>query len=325
MRRYARVQVALDQYSISSLFLLVILLLFSNAHNTNAQQIYATASSSKNEYLVGDRINVYLDIKMPQNYKVEWHNQAPDPQKLESADSVKKDSFSLDQSIEIKFQIPLAGFDSGQAIYPSQEFWFRKNGDTGTIKVRTQPIVFQIKTITVDLKKDIKPILSPLDPGMDFLQFIEYLLGGLVIIILVITLYILWRNKRKRKREAMAHVPVIVRPPWEYAIEKLAELKLADLPSKGETKEYYIDLSSIIRQYIHDLTDIDALEITTDELVELLNSRTIDKEYIASISGLLSLADSVKFAKYHPEDLDNSASIDTAFDIVQKMSTEYRQ
>src|SRR6185437_14842846 len=159
-----------------------------------SQEISAESFAKVKDYLVGDRINVTLIVKRPENFTVEWEKQVPDPTQLELVDSIVKDSAKQTGFEKIDILLPLAGFDSGTAIYPAQIFVFRKHGDTSSFTLKTKPITFHISSITVDLKKDIKPIVGPVEPGADWRTIILYIIAGLVVIALIVAGYLLWRK-----------------------------------------------------------------------------------------------------------------------------------
>ena len=300
-------------------FFPVIAVFAFNILTSNAQEISAESFAKVKDYLVGDRINVTLIVKRPENFTVEWRKQDPDPTRLELVDSIVKDS-AIQKGLEkIDILLPLAGFDSGTAVYPAQLFIFRKHGDTSSFTLKTKPITFHISSITVDLKKDIKPIVGPVEPGPDWRTIILYIIAGLVVIALIVAGYLLWRKYSKRKQETIQELPEIKRPSWEIAVEKLAQLQKDDLPSKGWVKEYYISLSHILKEFISEKLGIDGLELTTEELAEILKIRMISPDSREKLFYILELSDSVKFAKYIPNASDHEKSMAMAYKFVEEM------
>jgi hypothetical protein len=286
---------------------------------SNAQEISAKASAPKYEYLIGDKISVALDIKRPNNYLYHWNRQYPEAGKLELADSVKIDSFVEGRFIHTIIHLPLEGFDSGNIVYPEQVFLFYKDSDTTRFILKTQPLTFHIITISVDMNKDIKPIAEPVSPGLNWLKIFGYVMLYLLIlgvIFLVIFLYV--RNRRKERR-ALPQQPFIRRPPWEIAIESLLELRKTDLPGTGDVKGYYISLSAIIRQLVSDMYKMEAMELTTDEVIQKLHDKFIGHSNIDLLSGILNLADSVKFAKYIPNQSDHDKAMEDSFAFIQNV------
>ncbi len=78
-----------------------------------------------------------------------------------------------------------------------------------------------------------------------------------------------------------------------------------DLLSDGLIKEFYSDISEIIRRYIEGRYFIPALEETSREILIELNGQDISEEMLLKVKESLELSDLVKFAKYMPSDEEN--------------------
>ena len=84
------------------------------------------------------------------------------------------------------------------------------------------------------------------------------------------------------------------------------ELDSKLLWQNNQVKEYYSELTEIVRNYIERELQVPALEKTTDEIIGMLrdfqNANTIQtsKETILKLKELLQEADLVKFAKSKP-------------------------
>jgi len=65
--------------------------------------------------------------------------------------------------------------------------------------------------------------------------------------------------------------------------------------------------------------DIDALELTTEELIDLLKMRMVDEESKELLFTILELSDSVKFAKYIPDTSDHQQSMEMAYKFIEVM------
>jgi hypothetical protein len=110
----------------------------------------------------------------------------------------------------------------------------------------------------------------------------------------------------RKKKEEIEKITVPLLAPYEEAIQKLHDLDEKLLWQNNKVKEYYSELTEIVRAYIERELNVPALESTTDELVETLidfnDSKAIvtTKETIKKLQGLLREADLVKFAKSKP-------------------------
>ncbi|MCG8556091.1 MAG: hypothetical protein MJD61_12525, partial [Proteobacteria bacterium] len=147
---------------------------------------------------------------------------------------------------------------------------------------------------------------------------------GLVALLTVGIGFYVWRRKRAGK----GLLPEKVEPPrpaHEIAFEQLNELKKSSLLKDGQTKQYYIEISDIIRRYIEGRYFIRAVELTTFELIQELEKARVEDEFVRAIQEFLEFCDLAKFAKYVPTSEENELSLIRAFDIVEKSKLVYDQ
>ncbi|MEI7900472.1 MAG: hypothetical protein WCK89_09465 [bacterium] len=85
--------------------------------------------------------------------------------------------------------------------------------------------------------------------------------------------------------------------PVERAMAELQRLLGRNLPSRGLFKEFYIELTMVVRRYIERTHGIRAPEQTTQEfLAAATNQPTFTPEVLAQLRNFLESADLVKFA-----------------------------
>lgn len=106
-------------------------------------------------------------------------------------------------------------------------------------------------------------------------------------------------------------------PPYELAMHRLGQLRERRLAESGHEKEYYTELTDILRQYLEGRFGINAMEMTSREIMDrLYDSDVKDKrDYVRQI---LHVADFVKFAKVRPLPADNIAAFDNAVRFVEE-------
>ncbi|MFC1709960.1 hypothetical protein ACFL2J_07900 [Candidatus Omnitrophota bacterium] len=113
-------------------------------------------------------------------------------------------------------------------------------------------------------------------------------------------------NKRKKERPKFTPPP---KPADQLAYEALRALQVKNLPAAGKIKEYYIELSDIVRRYIENRFNIRAPEMTTEEfLFSLRDCVALTDVHKNLLKDFLEQCDMVKFARYGPtlEEIDNS-------------------
>jgi hypothetical protein len=107
-------------------------------------------------------------------------------------------------------------------------------------------------------------------------------------------------QKRKREREQQL-------PPFDQALHDLKSLEARIPSNQEEFKLYYSKLTDIVRRYLEEEAKVDALESTSDELLqklELLQDAgkiTLQTETLKNLKRVLGTADLVKFARSLPE------------------------
>jgi len=154
----------------------------------------------------------------------------------------------------------------------------------------------------------IRDIKGPVYFSVNFLPLIIILCLFTMIGTFFLIRYILKKMKEKEEDTVLK-----VRPPREVAYEALEALKAKNLPSQGKVKEFYYELSLIVRHYIEDRFNIKAPEMTTEEfLFALQESETLSGTHRNHLKEFLNLCDIVKFAKYGPTQKETDDSFNAA-------------
>lgn len=121
--------------------------------------------------------------------------------------------------------------------------------------------------------------------------------------------YLLYRRFRGRAgpsgREESSLPVIDTRTPWEIAIEEIDRIERLDLPEEGRFKEHYTLVADVMRMYVQamylgDMSPLDALDMTTDEIGAALRRSSLDHEAVGLAVALLQEADLVKFAAFRP-------------------------
>ncbi len=212
----------------------------------------------------------------------------------------------------------LTGFDSGAFYIPQQQVFVRNQA------YLTDSLLISVATVEIDTTKikkyPIKSIKSEPYVFDDFKMYLYILLAALAIIGFWIYYFVI----RKRKLEDDKPTYKVL-PPFEEAIYKLNELDAKLLWQNNQVKEYYSELTEIVRNYIERELQVPALEKTTDEVIEMLrdfhNANTIQtsKETIKKLKELLQEADLVKFAKSKPISIEIEEDRKDAQDIISNL------
>ena len=277
------------QGKMTYLFSMLLLLLSSGLLAQELPVVRAKADTTK--IRIGEQINYEISVE-----NAETGVQFPE---LE-LDATGRIEVVSDQPIDtLKNQLIrkyiLTSFDSGQYVIPAQRIriWAQE--------YLTDSIIIDVSTVAVDTTKQamfpIKAIQREPFTFQDFKKYLWWLIAALLLAALILYL----RSRKKTPEEIEAAIP-----PYELALLRLKELDAKELWQKNKIKQYYVELTGIVRTYIERELHIPALESTTDELIETVtdfnSSSTLDipEETITKLRRLLQDADLVKFAKFKP-------------------------
>ncbi|QDO95642.1 hypothetical protein FNB79_03330 [Formosa sediminum] len=209
------------------------------------------------------------------------------------------DTTKLSDKYNLIKKYGLTQFDSGHYTIPVQKIVIAdKTFQTDSLQV-------EIRDIVVDSTKqglyDIKPLIEVEKMNNNWWKLPLYILLGLIIIGALLYWFI-WRKKPLTEEEEIALLP-----PYERAKLALKKLDESQLLVQEEIKEYYSELTLVLRKYLDEKVYDRALESTTDELVNRLhllkegNQIDFSKDTIKNIESILKRADLVKFAKSAPD------------------------
>ena len=98
----------------------------------------------------------------------------------------------------------------------------------------------------------------------------------------------------------------------DYALRLLTELDAKQLWQKRQVKEYYVELTDIVRGYIEKRFSTQAMEITTDELLDKVQVHKELRQYQEILSDILHTADLAKFAKAQPLPQEHTEALEKA-------------
>jgi hypothetical protein len=150
----------------------------------------------------------------------------------------------------------------------------------------------------------------------ELFTWVGYFLLAFLVVSLII--FVLLKYVFKKKVPFIDQTPQPVIPPHIVALEKLEEIKVQKIWQCGDIKVFYTQVTDVLRVYLEGRFGINAMELTSDEIMALVKKEPGLNEVRAALKDLLTLADLVKFAKMVPLENENERSLLTAFDVVDK-------
>ena len=246
---------------------------------------------------IGEQITYHIQVESDASKLVVFpEGQTFSP--LEMIESYEIDTVKNKDKYNLIKTYGLTQFDSGKYTIPRQKIII------GDKTFFTDSLQVEVNTVVIDSTKglfDIKPIIAVEKRGGDWWKYV--LISLLLIAIVAFLLYwFIWRKKPLTEEEQIALLP-----PYDRA--KLALKKLDESPylEYENLKDYYSELTFIIRKYLEEKVYDKALESTTNELIQRLsllkegNQIEISEKDIKNLESILQRADLVKFAKSAPD------------------------
>ncbi|MGC1632821.1 MAG: BatD family protein [Gelidibacter sp.] len=277
----------------ASSFLSILFFLFSIV---SFAQVKSSVDPSKIK--IGEELTYKIEVETDStNLVIFPEGQTFSP--LEMIESYKIDTTKNKARFSLIKKYGLTQFDSGSYTIPRQKIII------GTKEYFTDSLKVEVNNIQVDSTKqglyDIKPFIKVQKSSSDWWKIALIVLAILAIIAFLMYWFI-WRKKPLTEEEEIALLP-----PYERAKMALKKLDESDYLQQAELKDYYSELTFIIRRYLDEKVYNRALESTTDELIFRLNllkdgnQIELSKDDIRNIETILKRADLVKFAKSAPD------------------------
>jgi hypothetical protein len=295
------------------LFLRYIILSFIIAVSAFAQELHLAADIDSSSYKIGEWVNVRVKADVPQTVT----SLSPSVKDTLGPFEILKIDETPGEKNTHEWIFRLITFDSGEVSIPPIPFSYTLPGDSTLRVASTNPIFVTIHGVTVDPQGDIKDIKPPIAAPWKFEDFLPYLI---VLTILVAALLGYWYYRRKKRQHAEVITfakPSI--PPTQAALKALHLLEDKKLWQQGKIKQYYSEVTEIIRRFLEDQYRLLALESTSDEIMDQLKLLPDAQAILKQFLSFFTTADLVKFAKYHPTTTEHEDELRWAYEIVRTM------
>ena len=213
--------------------------------------------------------------------------------------------------IQINRDLIIQSFDSGMWII--KPIPYVVNGDTAFCNQLT------LKVLPVDVSqmKDINDIKPVEDVPFNLLDWLPDYWWAWLLGLLLIGAGI-WAYRKYYKKGINPLKPSKKRlPPYEEAMINLQNLKAAQLWQQGQEKEYFTGLTDILRVYIDRRFHINAVEMTSSQIIDTLKKHEETKAVNEQLEMILEIADIVKFANARPLADDNEVAYQRAVNFVE--------
>lgn len=277
-----------------------------------AQQTLIDVTIDSAAILIGEQTKLHLTVTADKDRPVQLLLPADTLMRgVEVLDISRPDSSLIENDrLVIKQDLLITSFDSSLYLLPPLKVI------DGPDTISSNQVALKVSTIPVNADKpdefnDIKAVWKPPFVWADYYPIIYGVLLGLFLLCVIIYIIKRLRNRKSLLPFAEPEVPKL--PPYEQAIKELDELKGQKLWQQGLNKEYYTSLTETLRRYIDERFGVNAMELTSTEILNLLRGVPEVKSVYDKLQQILQLADFVKFAKIHPLPNENDLSLVNAY------------
>ena len=272
------------------------------------------------DILIGDQIQLNVSSIFEINEKYNWplFNDSV----FEKVEIISKGEIvetKNDSTILISQKLILTSFDSGSYYIPPFIFNEKKKTNGNLLNVYTISITdsnnkaYDITSTKIGTTEDFT------EEELAEIRRKRWIIAGIIFATLFLG-YIIYYLLRKYKKDGTILKPKIIIPAHVTALNKLQKLKKEKLWQKGELKEYYTRISTIIREYIELQFEFNALELPTRDIVSHL--KNLPENEVKILEAILKKADNIKYAKGLSLDEENKLIIQQSVEFIKKTKIE---
>ena len=289
------------------IFILLILAVVSHA------QVQVTASVDSTKILIGGRSHYFITVYAPKGTKIsfpEFNNKKEIVSDVEVL-SAKSDTADANGKVRIRRIYTITAWDAKRYTIPAQKVIV--DGATKT----TGNVALDVQAVPIDTVKstpmppdDIQKV--PFSWG-EWVPVILVLVLALILICIVFYLYRILCHKKNGRTPKNTRVLSY----YEQAKHDLSEIA-ANKILYAEQKAYYTDVTNVLRKYISQRYNINALEMTSHEILESMK----DVCDVSELKVVFNTADLVKFAKYSTDANDMTYYLDSIVHFIDSTKVE---
>lgn len=298
-----------------------------------AQKASAHATVQPSEILIGEQALINLQVIAPKDKEILFPIYQDSIVKgLEVLSMGNPDTTILDNVRTINMKYLVTSFDSTLYYIPSMPISdgvdtiysnsFGLKVTAPELKDSTLAYLEKMKageTDSIDFNElqlnDIKSIQKAPFSWMDLLSllWIPLIILILLAIIGAIIYYIIKKNKK-----GYFFTPPPLLPPHVRAMKSLDKIKEERIWQQERYKEFYTQITDVLRRYIKERYGINSLEMTSDEILSIIRTKAEEDSVYINLKQILSVADLVKFAKYKPFIDENNLSLMNSYFFVNQ-------
>ena len=189
----------------------------------------------------------------------------------------------------------------------------RADGDGQKHIVESEALQVEVNTVVgedVPSLADLKPSVGPIELPSSGPPMSAWIATGVAAGVIAIVIWLILRQVRLASQEP----PLTPRQLARMELDRIISRRLAET----DVKEFYVEITGVVRRYIERSTGVRAPEQTTEEFLrEILTNSVFSDDVQRRLQQFLESADLVKFAGYRPAQEDMESSVERARQFTQ--------
>ena len=300
------------KFSLLSACLLIFI--FALPNNTLGQE--AKVILEPKSILIGEHVSMTLQVEASPDADIvfpEFSDKVNNNIEIINYGTVEE-AYSDDRETKIfKKDYTITAYQDGH--FPIEPIEFKSVIDGDTLTFMSEAELLSVETVEIDREagpKDVKPIIQI---PWTFAEMLPYIL--LVLLVVTIVLFIIYYLKQRKKEPVASSIwEQTDVPAYAAALSKLEALRKSNYLKEEKFKLFFSELTDIIRRYLEKRFEVDALEMTSNEILSATND-LLEKEDHNKLEYILVLSDLVKFARHKPLVDESEQRLNYAFEIVK--------
>lgn len=264
------------------------------------QKLNIRLSTDKTHLKIGEQATITLDaIPYTEDAKIVWPQPIQSTDALTIIESSAVDTQYINSEVHYLQTYLVTGFDSGQTYFPSLSFTILSTQGSAGLIQKSDSLLLNFEIPNVDTTQPFKAIkdIEVLPPSWE--DYLPHILVGLGILVLAVIVYWVRKYFISRKNKP------IQKPIEHYWVKNTRLLKeLENKQHELGPKEFYSELTDILRDYVDNRFGTKSKEQTTAEFLATVRQNPDLRPFRKQLRESLNLADLSKFAKAQPTQED---------------------
>ncbi|MBU1078753.1 MAG: BatD family protein [Spirochaetes bacterium] len=302
--------------------IIFILILHIILINTLFAQISLKTGVNRSTFNIGDLIVYTISLTYEKDLQIILPPPGKELGQFDIKDYNISDRETKEKNKKIKtIEYSITTYFLGEFEIPSIQIQYKdKKNNSGIIQ--TEPLlvkVIPVKRLPTD-KDDIRDLKSPLYVKT---YIWLYILIGIILLAICGGAYWYYKKYIKKEIKVIPEEKVAIQPEDIEALQAIKELQKKDYIRKNQIKEYFFELSEIIRKYLSRRYKIRTLERTSFEIMTDMKKILNNKDLLKSFDQFFQLSDLVKFAKYKASANQIKGGTQVAINLINKTKRKY--